>query len=1344
MTHPHPKRNFVPRAVLTKYGLKTLNTAGQNSSRAAASVNTPRPINIAYPRPTVNCAMPASNVFNRAHSHVKRPFNKFTTDKNSNFNEKVNTVKGNVTTVGPKAVVSNNKGHEANAVKASACWVWRPEQKVLDHGNPQLELQEKGVIDSGCSRHMTGNKSYLSNYEEIDRGFVAFGGSTKGGKITGKGKIRTDTEYVVLSPDFKLLNENQVLLRVPRKNNMYSVDLKNVTAARTMLADSKLPTTFWAEAVNTACYVQNRGEKKKDAEALENEDSEVLNTEEPRVNQEKDENFNSTNNINTVSSTVNTASIEYNDVDENIVYGCADDPNMPNLEEIDYLNDDKGVGAEADMNNLDTFMPVSPIPTTRIHKDHPVEPIIGDIHLVPQTRRMTKSMTEHEPKKVFQALTDPSWIEGRMSFYSLNCSKFRRWWIYHMARGPLEQNRSTETRKMREMDVKSAFLYGKIKEEVYVCQPLGFEDPEFSDRVYKRGQIDKTLFIKRVKSDILLVQVNVDDIIFGSTTKELCTEFEKMMHKKFQMSSIGEITFFLGLQVTQKDDGIFISQDKYLDEILKKFGFSTVNTASTPIETSKPLLKDENAEDVDVHLYRSTIGSLMYLKSSRPDIIFAVCACARFQVTPKVSHLHAVKRIFRYLKGQRKLGLWYSKNSPFVLEAYTDSDYASASLDRKSITGAVFNDEYDTHTHTKKVFANMRRQEKDFSGTVTPFFPSMLASQAVEGEGSGQPSEPQHTPTTASPSYSSGPTTLVADETVHEERGDSVERAATTTASLDAEQDSENIKTTQNLEIINLKKRVKKLENKKKARTLQLKRRLFKVRIESSAKKSLGDQEDASKEGRNGIDQDEEISWFKEDVETQGRYGHDFEVNNASTSITTASINITTAEPITTANAPVTTQYKLIYRKNCHLPFEIEHHAYWALKNYNPDLIAAAVFNDEYDTPSHTKKVFAKIRRQGKDFSGTVTPLFPSMLASQAVEGEGSRQPSKPQHTPTTASPSHIVPIPTIVSSSHPKKTYKHRKTKRKTTKISLSSGPTTLVADETVHKERQDIIERAATTTTSLDAEQDSGNIIRTQSMVTLNEPIPQGTGLVNTLGSGEDSMKLNELMEIYIRLSKRVLALHNIKTARDLEIINLKKRVKKLEKKKKARTPQLKRRLIKVRIESSAEKSLGDQEDASKQGRNVIDQDEEISWFQEDAKTQGSAPVTTASVFVSTVEPSTPPTTTILIEDEDLIIAQTLMKMRSVKSKEKSKEKGVSSETTIRPTRGVIMKEASETVTRPIVPPQQQLDPKDKGKGIMQEPEKPVKVKGKDQIAFDEEVAQRFEAQMQVEYKEEERVAR
>ncbi|GJX96917.1 uncharacterized mitochondrial protein-like protein [Tanacetum coccineum] len=154
--------------------------------------------------------------------------------------------------------------------------------------------------------------------------------------------------------------------------------------------------------------------------------------------------------------------------------------------------------------------------------------------------------------------------------------------------------------------------------------------------------------------------------------KEFSTEFEKLMHDKFQMSFMGELFFFLGLQVQQKSDGIFISQDKYVAEILKKFDFSNVKTASTPIEPNKPLIKDEEAEEVDVHVYRSMIGSLMYLTASRPNIMFVVCACARFQVTPKTSHLHAVKRIFRYLKGQPKLGLWYPRDSPFKLEAFSE------------------------------------------------------------------------------------------------------------------------------------------------------------------------------------------------------------------------------------------------------------------------------------------------------------------------------------------------------------------------------------------------------------------------------------------------------------------------------------------------------------------------------------------------------------------------------------------------------------------------------------------------------------------------------------------------
>nr|GFC27816.1 hypothetical protein [Tanacetum cinerariifolium] len=159
------------------------------------------------------------------------------------------------------------------------------------------------------------------------------------------------------------------------------------------------------------------------------------------------------------------------------------------------------------------------------------------------------------------------------------------------------------------------------------------------------------------------------------------------MHEKFQMSAMGDLNFFIGLQDLQKEDGIFLLQDKYVGYILKKFGYSDVRSSNTPMDKENPWGKDGTGKDVDLHLYRSMIGSLMYLTASRPDIMFDVCACARHQVTPKECHLHEVKWIFRYLKGHPKLRLWYPKESPFDLVAYSDSDYGGATQDRKSTTG---------------------------------------------------------------------------------------------------------------------------------------------------------------------------------------------------------------------------------------------------------------------------------------------------------------------------------------------------------------------------------------------------------------------------------------------------------------------------------------------------------------------------------------------------------------------------------------------------------------------------------------------------------------------------------
>nr|GEV29592.1 hypothetical protein [Tanacetum cinerariifolium] len=660
----------------------------------------------------------------------------------------------------------------------------------------------------------------------------------------------TKTECLVISPDFKLPDENQVLLKVPKQNNMYNFDLKNIVPSggltclfakatidesnlwhrrlghinfktmnklvrgnlvkglpskifendHTCVAFQKgkqhkasyllLPTTFWAEAVSTDCYVKNR----------------VLVTK------------------------------PHNKTPYELLIGIS-----PNLD----------------------FMKPFGCPVT----------ILNTLY--------------HLGK--FKGNADDGFLVG----YSVNSKAFR---VFNFRTKRVEENLHIKflenkpnvagggpewlfdidslTKSMNykpvPMDVKSAFLYGKIEEEVYVCQPPGFEDLHFPNKVYKvekalyglyqaprawyetlstyllengfrRGTINKTLFIKNDRGDILLVQVYVDDVIFGSTKKSLCDEFEQMMHKRFQMSSMRELTFFLGLQTT-----------------------------STLMEPNKALIKDAEAKDVDVYLYISMIRSFMYLTASRPDIMFVVYACARFQVTPKTSHLHVVKRIFRYLKGQPELGLWYPRDSPFDLEAFSNSDYARASLDRKSITGdcqflgtrlisrqcvmdpknqmldygfnfmntKIYIDNENGNAKFHQIVDFLTSSTIHYALTVSPTIYSSYIEQfwataksktvndvkqihakvdgktvvisessvrsdfhfnnedvppVVEGEGSGQPSEPQPPSSTALPEQDLA---AVGDEAVYTGEDDRVVRAATIAASLEAEQESSNINKT--------------------------------------------------------------------------------------------------------------------------------------------------------------------------------------------------------------------------------------------------------------------------------------------------------------------------------------------------------------------------------------------------------------------------------------------------------------------------------------------------------------------------------------------------------------------
>nr|GEY57704.1 hypothetical protein [Tanacetum cinerariifolium] len=373
-------------------------------------------------------------------------------------------------------------------------------------------------------------------------------------------------------------------------------------------------------------------EEKKDAKDSGNKDSEVPSTEEPRVNQEKDANVNSPTN--------NADGIKDNVVDENIVYGFSHVPTTRIYKDHplnQVIGDLQSATQTRQMtHNLEEYRFVSTTLKQRTsHKDL-------------QNCLFACFLSQKEPKMVVQALKDPSWIEA-MHEELLQFKLQKVWtlvelpnrkraigttWVFRNKkdeRGIVIKNKArlvaqgyTQEKGINydevfapvsrieairlflayasfkdfvvyQMDVKSAFLYGKIEKEVYVCQPPGFEDPDFPNRVYK---VKKALYGLHQAPE--LVQVYDEYISFGSIRKEMCTEFEKMMHKKFKMSFIGELAFFLGLLVKQKEDGIFISQDKYVNEILNKFGFSNVKTASTPMETHKTLLKDENVEDTVV------------------------------------------------------------------------------------------------------------------------------------------------------------------------------------------------------------------------------------------------------------------------------------------------------------------------------------------------------------------------------------------------------------------------------------------------------------------------------------------------------------------------------------------------------------------------------------------------------------------------------------------------------------------------------------------------------------------------------------------------------------------------
>nr|GFB45532.1 retrovirus-related Pol polyprotein from transposon TNT 1-94 [Tanacetum cinerariifolium] len=269
-----------------------------------------------------------------------------------------------------------------------------------------------------------------------------------------------------------------------------------------------------------------------------------------------------------------------------------------------------------------------------------------------------------------------------------------------------------------QMDVKTVFLNGNLQEEIYVSQPNGFVDPDNPNHVYKlkkalyglkqaprvwydmlssflisqdfsKGLVDLTLFIRRNGNDLLLVQIYVDDIIFAASTPEPCDLFAKIMCSKFKMSMMGKISFFLGLQISQCPRGIFINQSKYALESLKKYGFDSCDPVDTLMVKKSKLDEDKEGKAVDPSHYRGMIGTILYLTASRPDLQFAICMCSGCQARPTKKNLHAVKKIFRYLRGTVNRGLWYPKDSLIALKSIADADHAGCQDIRRSTSGSL-------------------------------------------------------------------------------------------------------------------------------------------------------------------------------------------------------------------------------------------------------------------------------------------------------------------------------------------------------------------------------------------------------------------------------------------------------------------------------------------------------------------------------------------------------------------------------------------------------------------------------------------------------------------------------
>nr|GEU42381.1 retrovirus-related Pol polyprotein from transposon TNT 1-94 [Tanacetum cinerariifolium] len=775
-------------------------------------------------------------------------------------------------------------GYKLEAVN-TACYVQNKVLVVKPHNKTPYELFHgrtptlSFMRPFGCSVTILSTKDYLDKFDgKADEGFFV-------------GYSLNSKAFIVFNSGTRIVKENLHI--------RFSESTPNVVGSRPdwLFYIDALTRTINYEPIVTGTQSNSFADPKSsqdDGLKSSSNDGKKVDEDPSKRNecydQEKEMNVKSTNNVNTVSSTINV--VGKNGV--NVIGELLFDPDMPDLEDVctsDFSNKDEDNDTVPDMNNLDTTIKVSPTSTTRIHKDHPLDQeellqfklqevwtlvdlpnrkkAIGTkwvfrnkkdesgIVIRNKARLVAQGHTQEERINYDEVFAPVARIEAIRLF--LAYASFKDFMVYLM-------------------DVKSAFLYKKIEKEVYVCQPLGFEDPDFLDRVYKvekalyglyqaprawyetlstylldigfqRGKIDKTLFIRRHECDILLVQVYVVDIIFGSTRKKLCNAFKRLMHEKFQMSFIGELTFFFGLQVKQKNDGIFISQDKYVAKILKKFGFTEVKNASTPMETQKPLLKDEDDGKEIIIAESSVRRDLRLADEESVDCL------------PNSTLFENLK-----LMGKNTQVPQPSGSTKHVADEAVYKDFDDR-LMRASTTASSLEAEQDSG-NIDKTQSKATPNESSSLGTTLgggPKFQDNMGDTIAQTRFENV-------------SKLSNDSLLVRGNALQsdEDRMKLIELLELCTNLQTRVLDLEKTKTTQAPEITSLKRRVKKLKKKQRSRTHKLKI-LYKVgltarvdsskdeqslaRVDSSKdEQSLG--EDASKQGRkiNDIDADEDIT----------------------------------------------------------------------------------------------------------------------------------------------------------------------------------------------------------------------------------------------------------------------------------------------------------------------------------------------------------------------------------------------------------------------------------------------------------------------------------------------------